>query len=158
MTWNCSIYMQELETLSALCVIRNRRKAHSNTSNTATRRGTIDSRDTMASRSCDCIYVRNMPIDNRDVSLLSMACLALGTNCTRIRECLLAGRPRRQGLCRRVGAKLMSRASSMQLRGTATSTQEPYFPGDSQYSVRSTYVIVEKPTATPAVQQLDVEP
>ena len=28
-----------------LCVLRNRRKAHSNTSSTATRRGTIDSRD-----------------------------------------------------------------------------------------------------------------
>ena len=34
-----------LETLSALCVLRNRRKAHSNTSSTATRRGIIDSRD-----------------------------------------------------------------------------------------------------------------
>ena len=34
-----------LETLSALCVLRNRRKSHSNTSSTATRRGTIDSRD-----------------------------------------------------------------------------------------------------------------
>ena len=31
-----------LETLSALCVLRNHRKAHSNTSSTATPRGTID--------------------------------------------------------------------------------------------------------------------
>ena len=35
-----------LETLSALCALRTRRKAHSNTSSTATRRGTIDGRDT----------------------------------------------------------------------------------------------------------------
>ena len=34
-----------LETLSTLCILRNRRKAHSNTSSTATRRGTIDGRD-----------------------------------------------------------------------------------------------------------------
>ena len=57
-----------------------------------------------------------------------------------------------KGPCRRVGAKLMSRASSMKWHGPAPSTQEPSFLGDSQC------VIVEKPTATPAVQQLDVEP
>ena len=34
-----------LETLSALCVLSNRRKAHCNTSSTATRRRTIDGRD-----------------------------------------------------------------------------------------------------------------
>ena len=46
-----------LEILSGLCVLRNRRKAHSNTSSTATRRGTIDSRDVMASGLCDCTNV-----------------------------------------------------------------------------------------------------
>ena len=35
-----------LETLSALCILRNRRKSHCNTSSTATRRRTIDGRDT----------------------------------------------------------------------------------------------------------------
>ena len=38
-----------------------------------------------------------MPIRNRDVSLLSMACLAFAINCTRIRECLQAGQLKRQG-------------------------------------------------------------
>ena len=61
-----------------------------------------------------------------------------------------------KGPCRCVGAKLMSRASSMEWRGTALSTQEPSFLGDSVLC--AFYVIAEKPTATPAVQQLDVEP
>ena len=38
-----------------------------------------------------------MPIGNKDASLLSMACLAFAINCTRIRKCLQAGRPKRQG-------------------------------------------------------------
>ena len=64
-----------LETLSALCVPHNRRKAHSNTSSTAIRHGTIDSRDAMASRSCDCTHI-HAPVGNRNTSLLSMVCLA----------------------------------------------------------------------------------
>ena len=44
-------------------VLRNRRKAHSKTSSTATRRGTIDSRDAMASGH---VIVRTyMPIGHR---------------------------------------------------------------------------------------------
>ena len=69
-----------LETLSALYVLRNRRKAHSNTSSTATQRGTAETRWPPGH-----VIVRTyMPIGNRDVSLLSMACLALAINCTRI--------------------------------------------------------------------------
>ena len=43
-----------------------------------------------------------------------------------------------KGPCRRVGAKLMSRANSMEWRGSATSTREPSFLGNSQCSVCST--------------------
>ena len=73
-----------LETLSALCVLRNRRKAHSNTSSTATRRGTIDSRDAMALETLCVLRNRRKAhsntsstatlrgtIDSRDASLLS---------------------------------------------------------------------------------------
>ena len=69
-----------LETFSALYVLRNRRKAHSNTSSTATQRGTAETRWPPGH-----VIVRTyMPIGNRDASLLSMACLALAINCTRI--------------------------------------------------------------------------
>ena len=44
----------------------------------------------------------------------------------------------------------------MEWRGTAPSMQEPSFLGD--LVLCAFYVIVEKPTAIPAVQQLDVEP
>ena len=47
-TRNRSIYARtflSLETLNALCILRNRRKSHSNTSSTETRRETIDGRD-----------------------------------------------------------------------------------------------------------------
>ena len=46
-----------------------------------------------------------IPIGNRDASLLSMVCLALAINCTHIRECLLAGRPKRQGPLRACGGQ-----------------------------------------------------
>ena len=66
---------------------------------TATRRGTIDSRDAMASRSCRCTHAHAYRAEVIETRLYYnyMACLALAINCTRIRECLLAGRPKRLG-------------------------------------------------------------
>ena len=84
MEWREPLYLRKnllsLETLSGLYVLRNRRKAHSNTSSKATHRGTVETRWPPGH-----VIVRTyMPIGNRDASLLSMACLALAINCTRI--------------------------------------------------------------------------
>ena len=80
-----------------------------------------------------------MPIDNRDASLYSTIYGMPSTRLARAYENVFRLDDRGdKGPCRRVGAKLMSRASSMKWRGTVPSTQEPSFLGDYQCSVRST--------------------
>ena len=106
--------------------------------------------------SCDCTQVT--PIDNRDAPLLCYLWHAEHSPCTRIRElssgflvCACKGPCRCVGGQANVQSELdgMARNRSIYLR--------TFFPW--RLSVLCTfYVIVEKPTATPAVQQLTVEP
>ena len=88
--------------------------------------------------SCDC--TRNMPIDSRDASLYYTIYGMPSTRLARAYENVFWLDDRGdKGPCRRVhGGKLMSRASSMEWRGTAPSMQKPSFLGDYQCSVRST--------------------
>ena len=99
-----------------------------------------------------------MSIGNRDTSLLSvsMACLALAINCTRIRGCLLAGQPRRQGPLLACEGQANVQSELDGVTRNRSIYARTFFPW--RLSVLCVfYIIVEKPTTTPAVQQLDEE-